>query len=302
MWPKCSVVIPSHGRALYLQRVVDGLANQTMTDFEVILIDNNQHAQLGALNPGRLLERLQVVHEPRVGLSRAKNRGVAHARGEFVAFLDDDTVPEPSWLEMLLQGLSRHFAAVAGGAIELGIQGNTPGWLGMAHRQLLAELLWEGKDIPEIGRSRYICGGNMAASKRTFDVVGGFRESFGRVGGVLRSSEELEWCCRAQTAGFRITFVVSARVQHQVGPSRLTASYLLRRGFWQGRSDALLERRHGRPIEFGLRSNRRNVVELVKCGANLARARGGQARAAGLLALVRELGYCIQYAWLSAVS
>ncbi len=276
--------------------MLTALADQTRKDFDVVLVDNNADPRLC-----RLQERLQpfplrVVHEPLVGLSRARNVAVAQARGEYVAFLDDDTVPERTWLAELHAGLHRHGASVAGGSIELGIQGEPPRWFNTDHRRLLAELLYDGHDIPAIPENQYICGGNMIARVRAFEAVGGFLESFGRVGSVLRSSEELEWCRRLQAAGLTVSFIASARVTHIIGVDRLKLSYFLKRGYWQGRSDALLECRHGRPVDFGPRSNRQNIEELIKRLRAVVVAGKASTRAGECIALLRELGYCIQYA------
>jgi GT2 family glycosyltransferase len=294
--PECTVLIPSHGGAIYLRRVLNALAVQTRPDFDVVVIDNNTRPQLNGISTDVFGRRMRIIHEPQVGLSRARNVAVAYSQTKYVAFLDDDTVPAPSWLMDLLAGLKRHGAAVAGGAVDISIQGGAPPWLGPDHRRLLAELNYEGVDIPSIRESQYICGGNLAAATRSFEVVGPFAESFGRMGSQLRSSEELEWCRRAQSAGLGVAFIASARVEHLIGDSRLKVSYFLRRGYWQGRSDALLECRHGRPAEFGMRSNRRNVAELMRRSRALFCALDTRTRVAEGTALARELGYCIQYA------
>jgi glucosyl-dolichyl phosphate glucuronosyltransferase len=295
----CSVLIPSHGSASQLGQVLAALAEQTWKDFDVVLVDNNADPRLCGLQERLRPFPLRVVHEPLVGLSRARNVAVAHASGEYVAFLDDDTVPERSWLAELHAGLHRHSASVAGGSIGLGVQGEPPRWFNCDHRRLLAELLYDGHDIPSIQESQYICGGNMITSVRIFEAIGGFLESFGRVGSVLRSSEELEWCRRLQAAGLTVSFIASARVTHIIGFDRLRLSYFLKRGYWQGRSDALLECRHGRPMEFGPRSNRQNIEKLTKRLKSVVVGGEAGTRAGECIALFRELGYCIQYAQIS---
>lgn len=298
----CSVLIASHGEALYLRRVLNALAIQTYTDFDVVLIDNNSRAHLSEKIADLFGGRMRIIHEPQVGLSRARNLAMTHAKGKYVAFLDDDAVPDPSWLAALLAGLCQYGVSVVGGSIRLGFQAKMPDWLGIEHRLLLAELLYNGHDIPSIGASQYICGGNMATYASTFERVGGFAESFGRVGSLLRSSEELEWCRRVQAVGSSVAFIYSAQVEHLIGPSRLKLSYFYRRGYWQGRSDALLESRHGRPAEFGLRSNRQNVAELIRRFAALLCSRNIRISVSNSTALARELGYSIQYAKLHVAS
>src|SRR5262245_3009873 len=222
----------------YLDELLDALARQARTDFEVVIVDNNPvpRVQVPAV-PGL---RIAVVHEPRLGLSAARNTGVARAASPCVAFLDDDSLPEPSWLDALVSGLQKYGAAAAGGAVRLGFSNEPPAWLDAHLRKLLAELRYDGVDVPALSADQYIGGGNMIVRGRVFHEIGGFRETFGRVGDRLRSSEEVEWCCRARAAGHAVAFIAGAQIEHRVPAGRMQRRYFLRRGYWQGRTDARL--------------------------------------------------------------
>jgi glucosyl-dolichyl phosphate glucuronosyltransferase len=294
-----SVVIATHGPATYLAKVLEGLAAQTYRDFEVIIVDNNERPAVKVDTlPGPLCH-LEVIHESRVGLSIARNAGVARARGRYVAFLDDDSVPAPTWLAELSAGIKRYGAAVAGGTVRLTLPHNEPSWLAPEMRSLLSELLYDGQDIADVGEDQYIVGANMCVAKELFGSVGGFDHSFGRVGAVLRSSEELELCRRAQKAGYRVSFISQAVVWHSIPSRRLRKSYLLSRAYWQGRSDGLLEVRHGRPATFGVRNNRKNLTTLFRAVFKSICLGGEARRFPRYLNVVREYGYCLQYASLT---
>lgn len=296
--PRCSVLIATHGRARYLTAVLDALRGQTLQDFDVVLVDNNVTPTLDVSHFAFWGDRLRLVHEPTIGLSRARNLAVSLARGMYVAFLDDDAIPRPTWLDTLLRGLHVYGAAAAGGSILLHFDGEPPDWLGAEHRVLLAELLYEGRDIPSLGQTEYICGGNMAAAVSTFDQVGGFSERLGRVGRLLRSSEELDWCLRLRAFGSRVSFVAGAAVEHQIPVQRQTERFLLRRAYWQGRSDASLEHSHGRPLEFGPGGLARSLLSVGYSAASAMTLRDRQTRALARLMLCRQAGYSLQYAGL----
>src|SRR5450755_1856598 len=108
--PSVSVVIPTYGLGRYLNQVLVGLSRQTNMDFETIVVDNNAspvHDKSRLAHPRGFFK---VVHEPRNGLNNARNAGVPNSRGDFVAFLDDDGVPDATWLAELCDGLRRHSA------------------------------------------------------------------------------------------------------------------------------------------------------------------------------------------------
>jgi glycosyltransferase involved in cell wall biosynthesis len=94
--PFCSVVVCTRQRAEDLERCLAALRNLEYPRYEVIVVDNTQ----GEESVKRLAEGFGArwVVEPRAGLSRARNTGARTARGEFVAFIDDDAVAEQGWL------------------------------------------------------------------------------------------------------------------------------------------------------------------------------------------------------------
>ena len=293
-----TIVIPTCGAGSHLMSVLQGLVDQTDRDFEVIVVDNNPCARLSSSALRFKDLSAAVVHEPRNGLTHARNAGVASARGPYVAFLDDDAVPTSTWVQTLVKGLRYYGSAAVGGSVELTLPHEAPPWLGAAERALLSELLYAGRDIPVLGDDMYIVGANMCITREAFTKVGLFSPGFGRTATSLRSSEELEFTRRLQVAGQRVSFIASARVHHHIDAFRLTEHYFVSRAYWQGRSDALLEARWGRPTSFGQRDCSANLNALCGRLRDFAVEDNATARIRRRFALAREYGYCLQVALL----
>lgn len=290
---RLSVVIPTSGPAIFLEKVFRALRAQALLPAEVIVVDNNEAPRLGAESLAGL-PSATLIHESRPGLSAARNAGLAAARSEYVAYLDDDAEPDPQWARQLVDGMSRYDAAAAGGTVELLTSEPLPAWLPEESRSLLSELLYEGADIPDLDGTRYLVGANFCVRRDAAARVGGFRLDFGRVGKVLRSCEELELCRRIRKGGGRISFLAAARVFHHIRPGRLTRRYLLSRSYWQGRSDAMLHRLHGKPPGYDPRGNGANLVALCgEIGGLIFRGRSRQFRELQIIA--RKLGYGIEF-------
>jgi glycosyltransferase involved in cell wall biosynthesis len=113
--PLVSIVVPTRNRAAMLQRAIASVAAQTFADYELIVVDDasiDDTLQQLAAQPD---PRLRVIASPSPGgAPRARNRGVAAARGRFVAFLDDDD-------EWLPQKLERQLEVFARGPARLGL-------------------------------------------------------------------------------------------------------------------------------------------------------------------------------------
>ena len=111
--PTVSVVIVSRDRPEALARCLRGVAQQHYTNFEVVIVaDRAGMAQLWAMPEA--IHAKQVRYDE-ANIAVARNLGIIEASGEVVAFIDDDAVPEPSWLSQLsLPFLSDHVTAAGG--------------------------------------------------------------------------------------------------------------------------------------------------------------------------------------------
>jgi glycosyltransferase involved in cell wall biosynthesis len=117
-----SVVVPLYNKASYVRRCIDSVLAQTIGDLELIIIND------GSTDGGDHIaatygdSRLKLINQPNLGPGAARNRGIAEAKGEFVAFLDADDEWLPEYLEEHLRFIQRHgpeVASVSAGYYEL---------------------------------------------------------------------------------------------------------------------------------------------------------------------------------------
>lgn len=114
--PAFSVIVPTFNRPAALERCLLALGHQRYSGpFEVIVV-NDGGTLLPEFSPAlRALLNLEVLQQPNAGPATARNRGARNARGEFLAFTDDDGEPSDQWLEEMSRTLHTDPAAVVGG-------------------------------------------------------------------------------------------------------------------------------------------------------------------------------------------
>jgi len=103
--PTVSVILPTYNRAALLPRAIDSILNQTVTDWEIVFVDDGStdHTRTLAARYGEQLgERFVYLSQPNQGGSAARNRGIERCGGRFVAFLDSDDEFAPAKLERQL--------------------------------------------------------------------------------------------------------------------------------------------------------------------------------------------------------
>lgn len=97
--PEFSVIVPTHNRLQLLSEVLRALdAQEEAPPFEVVVVDDGSRDETRAWLASHGGPRVRVVAQPHRGAAAARNAGIRAARGRLVAFLGDDTVPEPRWL------------------------------------------------------------------------------------------------------------------------------------------------------------------------------------------------------------
>lgn len=114
MNPKISVVIPTYNRAAKVQGAIESVLAQTYSDLEVIVVDDGSSDDTGRVLAEAFGDRIRYYAQANQGASVARNKGIAEARSEWIAFLDSDDLWEKDKLEWQIKALER-FGAHCGG-------------------------------------------------------------------------------------------------------------------------------------------------------------------------------------------
>ena len=108
--PLVSVIVPVHNAEKFLRLCVASILSQTMTDFELLLIDDGSQDKGGAICDAYAQKdnRIHVFHQPNAGVSHARNTGLDYACGQYVVFVDSDDYVLPDYLRSLYEDVCGH--------------------------------------------------------------------------------------------------------------------------------------------------------------------------------------------------
>ncbi len=231
-----SVVVCTRDRAAALPACLAGLGALTHPRLEVLVVDNAPTgtdtfelvADLARRDP-----RFRYVLEPLPGLSRARNRGLAEARGDIVAMTDDDVLVDPDWVQGLLRGFDRApgTGCVTGLVATASVQGQaeeyfdarTASW---STRTEVEVFDLAGDDRPgtvfPYSPGIFGTGANVALDRAMMLGLGGFDVALG-AGSRTRGGEDLDLFVRVLRAGRALVYEPSAVVwhHHRADPSAL---------------------------------------------------------------------------------
>lgn len=265
--PTVSVVICAYTEKRWddLLAAVRSIQEQTLPALELILVIDHNPAlfeRVKAQIPG-VIHRENTVHQ---GLSGARNSGVAAARGDLIAFLDDDAIAHPRWLELMARCCQDPQVLGAGGV-------TIPLWSGKSPAWFPKEFYWvigcsyqdfQGK----ITQVRNAFGGNICIRREVFENVGGFRTGLGRTDEkpLPLGGEETELCIRATQRWPERFFVCdpAAISEHHIPVQRMNRRYFRSRCYAEGLSKAALTLYTG--SKDGLSSERSYTTRMLPLG------------------------------------
>ena len=192
MAPLISIAICTFNRAELLKNAIASLCDQTLPadHFEILIVNN--------ASTDRTFEVIQLrqkaspshvircVDEPRPGIAIARNRAIRAAHGKYIAFLDDDALANPDWIEKALNLLESSPAPdCVGGPIVPFYTSEKPDWFKDEYE---ARSWGDEQRLLEPGKS--FSGSNMVFRKDVLETVDGFGEEFGLQGTKLSVGEE----------------------------------------------------------------------------------------------------------------
>jgi glycogen synthase len=216
--PLCSVVISTYNRASFLRNTLQSLARQTYHDFEVIVVcgpcTDETKSVLAAYS-----ERLRVISCPIKNLSVSRNLGIEAAAGDIVAFIDDDAIATPRWLEELVAGYVSDDIGGVGGVV-IDHTGRS-----YQYKYSLCNRLGRtdfGKVPPfdsNVGPGAnpfiYLQGTNASFRRERLIEIGGFNEQ------IAYYHDETDVCLRIIDSGYRLSALDGAAVFHKYAPSEI---------------------------------------------------------------------------------
>jgi glycosyltransferase involved in cell wall biosynthesis len=272
-----TVCICTHDRPRYVRDCLDGLRRQTVPRdrFTVLLVDSASSPVAAAELAGLAIEQdVRLIRLDQLGVSLARNAGAWAARTQFIAYIDDDAIPAPDWVETILEAISQpgRRPALIGGRILPKWEAPLPAWWPASLRGVLSIIEHEGHGeyrtaaVPS-GLEPY--GANMVVHVLSLLAAGGFGGAIGRYGQSLLSDEEVQLAWMLQDAGYSVRYDSRITVYHQIQARRMEPEWLLSRLYWQGASTVLTHRLLQQPQAVWRELPRRLLVACLLAPAGL---------------------------------
>jgi len=237
-----TVAVCSYNRAPRLADLLVSLASQATPAgvlWEILVVDNNSSdrtaqvvAQLAAGSP----VPIRYLLEPQQGIVPARNRAIDEAAGSYLAFIDDDEVPGPRWLQAAWDALDREGADCAGGAIRVRLPDAAgPGWLGGELLGFLGEVDYRPEPFWVESLATPVWTGNVAYRRALFSDGLRFDRRYNREGDAPGGGEDFIMFRTLLERGARIRYRPDMMIEHLVEPFKLRRSHFLQLHFAAGR-------------------------------------------------------------------
>lgn len=250
-----SAVVCTYERHGLMAEAIASLRAQTLPEdrFETLIVDNSppsaRRERARSDHDGQGNVRYITVDTP--GLANARNVAAREANGEVLAYLDDDALAEPQWLEEILRAYEAFGdqAGVVGGRVDPIWTVERPAWLSDSMLSALT-VVNHGDKLRPTEAGEWVAGANFSVRQRVLLEAGGFPTSLGRVGGsaVLLSNEDSAMVQRLEDAGYKTIWAPAAAVRHRVDPERVSTAWFRRRYAWQAVSDFVADPAHALDI------------------------------------------------------
>lgn len=259
--PRVSVIVCTYNRAHSLPESLATILKQrgvSPDEWELLVVDNNSRDHTRQVVEEIMAAngcRVRYLFEGRQGKSYALNRAIENARGEVLAFTDDDVFVDKHWLASILEATSTYPHKGFGGRLLPLWPDRVPSWLakeGPYSKPAVGGPIPShdrGEEVKEYDRGMWApVGGNMFFRREVFERYGGFRLGVCPTGdNFFWTTEDCELGFRLMKHGEKILYYPRAVVYHPVPAHKLSQSYLLRYSWDAGLRGGRMELEDERP-------------------------------------------------------
>ena len=243
--PLLFVIVTSYttGRLRDIYELLDSIEAQTYPNLETIFVAERSVELLNKVrsyaSEKDALNLKVIFNDGETGLSAARNLGIKEAKGNIIAFVDDDVVLFPDWAEEMVEAYEDDsIIGVTGPAFPLW-EDESMSWFPEEFYWIISCTAW--CDWNEMREVRNAWGMNMSFLREAFDKCGPFFNEFGFHKGPMAEDNEFSLRVRSQTEK-SIVYSPKVRLWHRVHKYRLSRKFIKERAYWIGRSRCMLKR------------------------------------------------------------
>ena len=248
---KVSIVICTYNRVNLLKLCIESIANLNTGEynFEVLTIDNNsQDTTEEFCNAVQKLYpalHFRYIKEMQQGIAFARTRGAREAAGEIIAYIDDDCLAAPDWLNEIISFYDKNPETMStGGRIIPKYLVPVAGWFGKYFWGLVGNYDL-GKSVFQMRGVRYPSGANMHFRKKAFEKYGYFDGNLGRSGKSLMAGEEKAMYLKLLKGNEKVYYLPTVVVYHHVEGNKFDETYVRRHSMGIGGSERLMNKGSG---------------------------------------------------------
>lgn len=235
-----TVAIPTYNRGEILQKVCEALLCQSVSadHFVLLVVDNNStdDTQERMARMAMRFPHFVCIVEEKAGSSHARNAALEYCSTPWIAYIDDDSLPAPHFIEALLRTISNGDYDVIAGKVTPWKYQPLPDWF-LDEYETYAPSLSAGGYL---GPKDFAIGTNMTFKYTTISRAGGFDPNWGVGGKIIPYGEETELQIRIRAQGGRIWYEPEVAVAHLAKASRYTVWNLLCIAYFSGKSTPII--------------------------------------------------------------
>lgn len=256
-----SIIIPTFSRNKLLNKLIQSIITNKYYNesFEIIVVDNNPKQDFFEESKKK---DIIYIHEEQLGVSFARNRGAASAKGQWLYFLDDDELIDEETLFNVMKLIKLNENFIYTGKTILYYEEKKEFYINDLLENYLSKIDY-GEKEKILNEKEWITAGNLLIKKSNFEKINGFNIKLQRSGDNLMGNEDILLKKACEDINLKTKYIPGLNVFHFVPKERMEKEWFLKRSFSQGASNFLFNKIFNKNTFFTLLKKRIELYILL---------------------------------------